>query len=532
LKVHLAQLNTIVGDLSFNKNLILKEAEKAMLNGADILLTPELSISGYPPEDLLLDYEFINECDKCVDEIAIKFPDILIVIGRPMLEDNKLYNSLSALYKSKVLCTYHKRVLPNYGVFDEKRYFSEGKDTATIKYHGEKISFLICEDVWTEGLVESLVKQGVDIILCINASPFEVKKQQKRIDQITNKIVGNEVALVYLNALGGQDNVVFDGGSFVYDGMKGLIFELPQFSLISEIIDLNAGTKLLPKIYNDLEIILNGLVLALHDYLEKNNIERVFLGLSGGIDSALVLFIATKAIAKKNIHAVMMPSKYTANISLEDAQSLTENLGVNYQTYSIETLINNIDQVFSEEFKNLPADITEENFQARIRGLLLMGLANKHHGMVLATSNKSELAVGYSTIYGDMVGGFCVLKDVPKTMVYDLARHINREENIIPSRIITREPSAELKNNQTDQDTLPSYEILDDVIRLYVEEKQTPSFMIESGFDSQIVEKVVNLINGSEFKRRQSAPGPKITSKAFSVDRRFPITNKYKPKLH
>ena len=228
----------------------------------------------------------------------------------------------------------------------------------------------------------------------------------------------------------------------------------------------------------------------------------------------------------------MMPSKYTANISLEDAQSLTENLGVNYQTYSIETLINNIDQVFSEEFKNLPADITEENFQARIRGLLLMGLANKHHGMVLATSNKSELAVGYSTIYGDMVGGFCVLKDVPKTMVYDLARHINREENIIPSRIITREPSAELKNNQTDQDTLPSYEILDDVIRLYVEEKQTPAFMIESGFDSQIVEKVVNLINSSEFKRRQSAPGPKITSKAFSVDRRFPITNKYKPKLH
>ncbi len=531
MKVHLAQLNTIVGDLTFNKNLILKEAEIAVANGANLLLTPELSITGYPPEDLLLDQEFIKECDRSLMEIAEKFPGIMVAIGHPMLVENKLYNAVSILFNSKILSTYRKKILPNYGVFDEKRYFSEGNKNTIIDYQGKKIGFLICEDIWVKEPTASLIKEGVEIILCINASPFELKKQQKRIDQVKKMISGNNLTLVYLNALGGQDNVVFDGGSFVYDGIKGLTTELPQFESISETIDLNSKKASVCSTYNDMEIILKGLVLALHDYLEKNNMQRVFLGLSGGIDSALVLYIATKAIAKNNIHAIMMPSKYTSDISLEDAKKLAEDLEVDYKIYPIDSLIDNVNQVFSEEFKGLPSDITEENFQARIRGLMLMGLANKHNGMVLATSNKSELAVGYSTIYGDMVGGFCVLKDVPKTMVYKLAQHINSTKKIIPGRIITREPSAELKENQTDQDNLPSYEVLDEIIRLYIEETKSSAFIINTGFDSQIVEKVVKLINGSEFKRRQSAPGPKITSKAFSVDRRFPITNKYKTKL-
>jgi NAD+ synthase (glutamine-hydrolysing) len=277
--------------------------------------------------------------------------------------------------------------------------------------------------------------------------------------------------------------------------------------------------------------LLDGLILSLHDYLKKNNISKVFLGLSGGIDSALVLYIASKAIDVKNIYAIMMPSKYTSKASLEDAEELAKSLGVHYKTKSIDSLFNTLKNSFDNDFKGMPEDIAEENFQARIRGITLMGFANKFKGMVLATSNKSELAVGYSTIYGDMVGGFCVLKDVPKTLVYKLAKHINKKEMIIPNRIITREPTAELKFNQTDQDNLPSYDILDSIINLYIEQKISPKAIVSKGFDSQVVKKVVELIHGNEFKRRQSAPGPKITSKAFSVDRRYPITNRYKPKI-
>ena len=514
MKIHLSQLNPVVGDLIYNKTLILSEAKKACINDAKILVTPELSLTGYPPEDLLLDSEFIDSCKNCIIEIAKKYPQLMIIVGYPRNHEGNLYNAASVLHNGEIAYTYHKNYLPNYGVFDEKRYFTEGRESTFFECEGKR-----------------LIKLNVNVILCINASPFDLTKQQKRIENAKKIIWKKKVLFVYLNALGGQDDLLFDGGSFIFDGINGLIKEFPQFKKISESIDLSNKNHSVLSINEDMDILLDGLILSLHDYLKKNNISKVFLGLSGGIDSALVLYIASKAIDIKNIYAIMMPSKYTSKASLEDAEELAKSLGVHYKTRSIDGLFNTLKNSFDNDFKGMPEDIAEENFQARIRGITLMGFANKFKGMVLATSNKSELAVGYSTIYGDMVGGFCVLKDVPKTIVYKLAKHINKKEMIIPNRIITREPTAELKFNQTDQDSLPSYDILDSIINLYIEQKISPKAIVRQGFDSQVVKKVVELIHGNEFKRRQSAPGPKITSKAFSVDRRYPITNRYKPKI-
>lgn len=531
MKIYISQLNPIVGDLNYNKTLILNEAKKALADDVKILVTPELSLTGYPPEDLLLDSEFIDSCKNCIQEIAQEYPQLIIIIGYPRNYKKNLYNAAAVLHKGKIAYTYHKNYLPNYGVFDEKRYFTEGKDSTFFEAEGNRIGIIICEDFWINDPIERLIKLNVNVILCINASPFDLTKQQKRIENAKKKISKKKISFVYLNTLGGQDDLLFDGGSFIYDGVNGLIKEFPQFKEISESFDLSNRNQSATSKNKGMNILLDGLILALHDYLKKNNISKVFLGLSGGIDSAIVLYIASQAIDVKNIYAIMMPSKFTSSASLEDAESLARSLGVNYKIKSINNLFDTLKNSFDLDFKGFSEDITEENFQARIRGLTLMGFANKFKGIVLATSNKSELAVGYSTIYGDMVGGFCVLKDVPKTLVYELAKHINSKNDIIPDRIITREPTAELKFNQTDQDNLPSYDILDSIINLYIEQKISPNAIVRKGFDSQVVKKVVELIHGNEFKRRQSAPGPKITSKAFSVDRRYPITNRYKPKI-
>jgi len=369
----------------------------------------------------------------------------------------------------------------------------------------------------------------VDYIICINASPYEIEKQNHRIKTIQKKIKGAGIKFVYVNAVGGQDDLLFDGGSFILDSNNGLISELPQFKIINKIIDTEVpAKKILSNNLTNTQILLDGLVLSLKDYLHKNSIKKVFLGLSGGIDSALVLYLASKACNKKNIHAIMMPSKFTSKISLEDAKKLTDNLGIKYTIKRIDTLMNKINQMLNIDFNGQPIDITEENIQSRIRGLLLMAYANKFKGVVLTTSNKSEIAMGYATLYGDMIGGFAILKDVPKTWVYRLAKVINEKNEIIPNRIITRAPSAELKDNQTDQDSLPDYEILDNIIELYLEKNQSPKNIVEKGYIAQDVKKVVELIQKNEFKRRQSPPGPKVTSKAFGKERRYPITNNFK----
>jgi len=560
MKISLAQINPTVGSLDYNYKLIVKHANIAEKNGAEILITPELSICGYPPEDLLLNDEFIEECNYFLIKVAMKFPHLKIIVGHPRKHKKLLFNSASLLFKGKILKTYDKKILPNYGVFDEKRYFEAGNKSVIFNHKGKKFGLLICEDIWTPGPGEELAAQNVDYIICINASPYEINKKNKRFTQVNKRILAlGNTALIYVNLVGGQDELLFDGGSFINDPNSYGHIGLKQFLSLNAILDLDSIDKYgfrsveekyeygnfpkkidydlakfrfpiskLGEIDRNIFELLNGLILATKDYLEKNSIKNIFIGLSGGIDSAVVLFIASKVIKKENITAVMMPSIFTSKASLVDAKTLANNLRVNYKVNDIRPLIKSFNKSLGKDFKGLKEDTTEENIQARIRGLLLMAYANKFNGIVLATSNKSEVAVGYSTLYGDMVGGFSVLKDVPKTLVYKIANEINHKDIIIPQRIIDRAPSAELSENQTDQDSLPNYDVLDEIIDLYLEKNQSIKMIIKKGFSAQVVKKVVKLIDSNEFKRRQSAPGPKVTRKAFGKDRRYPITSNYK----
>ena len=557
MKISLAEINSKVGDLKYNANLIKKHADIAIKNGAEILITPELSLCGYPPEDLLLETEFIDRCQHYLIEIAEKFPKLKIIVGHPRRKNKLLFNSISLLYGGKINKVYDKQKLPNYGVFDERRYFSPSKKPGFFKHKGKIFGLLICEDIWEEGPLEELSKLNVDYVVCVNASPYEFNKTKNKFTIIQNRLNDlNDFTLIYLNCVGGQDELLFDGNSFITKPKKYSPNNLPFFSgqfisqniiadfsnnnhmqitrkyekfpfhrkiLEDPIKQINPMNEEKFLIYN----LLNGLILAMKDYIEKNSINKLFLGLSGGIDSAVVLFIASKVISREKITAIMMPSEFTSDVSLKDAKKLASNLGVNYKSISIQKHIKNFEVTFKKDFEGLEKDITEQNIQARIRGMILMAYANKFNGMVLATGNKSEMAVGYSTIYGDMVGGFSVLKDVPKTMVYKIANEINYKENIIPQRIIDRAPSAELTENQLDEDSLPAYEILDKIIDLHIEKNFSEKDLIKFGFSTKLVKKVVKLIKINEFKRRQSAPGPKITSKAFSKDRRYPITNRF-----
>jgi len=557
MKISLAEINSKVGDLKYNANLIKKHADIAYRNGADILITPELSLCGYPPEDLLLEREFIDRCDHYLIEITEKFPKLKIIVGHPRRKNKLLYNSTSLLYQGKINKVYDKQKLPNYGVFDEKRYFSPGKKPGVFKHKGEMFGLLICEDIWEVGPLEELNELNVEYVICVNASPYEFNKTKNKFNIIQNRLDKlNNFKLIYLNCVGGQDELLFDGNSFITMPKKynsnNLSFFSDQFisqniiadfskknhieitrkyekfpfhrKILEDPIDqINSLNKERYLIYN----LLNGLILAMKDYVEKNSIKKLFLGLSGGIDSAVVLFIASKIVRKENITAIMMPSEFTSKASKDDAKKLALNLMVNYKTIQILKHIKIFEKTFKKDFEGLDKGITEQNIQARIRGMILMAYANKFNGMVLATGNKSETAVGYSTIYGDMVGGFSILKDVPKTMVYKIANEINYKEIIIPQRIIDRAPSAELKENQIDEDSLPAYEILDKIIDLHIEKNYSEKELIKFGFSTKLVKKVVKLIKINEFKRRQSAPGPKITSKAFGKDRRYPITNKF-----
>ena len=557
MKISLAEINSKVGDLKYNANLIKKHADIAIKNGAEILITPELSLCGYPPEDLLLETEFIDRCQHYLIEIAEKFPKLKIIVGHPRRKNKLLFNSISLLYGGKINKVYDKQKLPNYGVFDERRYFSPSKKPGFFKHKGKVFGLLICEDIWEEGPLEELSKLNVDYVVCVNASPYEFNKTKNKFSIIQNRLNDlNDFTLIYLNCVGGQDELLFDGNSFITKPKKYSPNNLPFFSgqfisqniiadfsnnnhmqitrkyekfpfhrkiLKNPIKQINPMNEEKFLIYN----LLNGLILAMKDYIEKNSINKLFLGLSGGIDSAVVLFIASKVISREKITAIMMPSEFTSDVSLKDAKKLASNLGVNYKSISIQKHIKNFEVTFKKDFEGLEKDITEQNIQARIRGMILMAYANKFNGMVLATGNKSEMAVGYSTIYGDMVGGFSILKDVPKTMVYKIANEINYKENIIPQRIIDRAPSAELTENQLDEDSLPAYEILDKIIDLHIEKNFSEKDLIKFGFSTKLVKKVVKLIKVNEFKRRQSAPGPKITSKAFSKDRRYPITNRF-----
>lgn len=526
LKVLMAQINPTVGAISENERKII-EIIRNNQEEHHIIVFPELILTGYPPEDLLFRRELYEAVEKSLKNIQNLSEECYIIVGHPSLDADGCYNSLSVFHKGHRIRQYHKQNLPNYEIFDEARYFLPGpKDSCVLTINEHKIGLVICEDLWQEGPAEDLMNENVSTIISLNASPFDYDKYFKR-EEVIKECAQQGVNIIYVNQVGGQDELLFDGQSFAINKQGVLCVRSPVF-----IEDLTTVTlqneqmsgPVAPLLHIE-ELIYKALVCATKDYVEKNHFPGVILGLSGGIDSALTLAIAVDALGADKVHAVMMPSPYTAAMSNEDALEEIKALNVSYSNLAINPIFECINDSLKDDFKGLKPDLTEENIQARIRGLLLMALSNKTGKMVLTTSNKSESAVGYATLYGDMAGGFAVLKDVLKTQVYALARYRNTVSQVIPERVITRPPSAELRENQTDQDSLPEYPVLDAIIIGYVENNLTAEEIVEEGFDSLVVDKIIKLIKRNEYKRRQAAPGAKISPRAFGKDWRYPVTN-------
>jgi NAD+ synthase (glutamine-hydrolysing) len=550
-----AQLNLVVGDLAGNTQKIIRAAQEAYQAGARLVLTPELSICGYAAEDLFLRAAFISACDdavKAVAEALAPLKDLAVVVGHPMGGDSRTrsvavqqrFNAASVLREGQVLATYAKRELPNYQVFDERRYFTPGQGVCVFEA-GElgntvKVGLLICEDAWFEAPARQTRDAGAELLVVINASPFHVGKGNERETMMRERVLDCGLPLVYAHLVGGQDEVVFEGHSFILNGDGSLAGRAPSFienSLLAhinkELDAIEISAYIAPDRTPD-EDLWDALVLGVRDYITKNGFPSVLLGLSGGIDSALVLAIAVDALGKDRVRAVMMPSPYTADISWIDAREMASRLGVRYDELSIVPEFEAFKATLSGEFNGLAEDTTEENIQARIRGTLLMALSNKFGSIVLTTGNKSEMATGYCTLYGDMAGGFAVIKDLAKTTVFRLARWRNAHDPYgtgsepIPERIITRPPSAELRPDQTDQDSLPPYEVLDAILERYMENDQSIEQIIAAGFAPADVERVTRLIKINEYKRRQSPVGIRVTHRSFGKDWRYPITNRFR----
>jgi NAD+ synthase (glutamine-hydrolysing) len=530
LSLLMAQFNPTVGEIEKNTQKII-ELIKTHQPTHELIIFPELAITGYPPEDLLLRPEFFDQVQKALLTIQRHTSTCHVIVGHPWVEDGDCYNAASVLHQNKVLTRYFKQHLPNEGVFDEKRYFKPGPNTPSIiTINTFNIGICICEDIWHPGPVEQVIDAKAQILVCLNASPFEVNKEFAR-EALIHRYAKQGLWVAYVNLVGGQDELVFDGQSLVMDSQGHLLVRAPAFKehIQTVIYPSNPlSTSITPRL-NAEALIYEALCCGLRDYVYKNGFSGILLGLSGGIDSALTLAIAVDALGASNVCAVMMPSRYTASISNEDALLQLKYLNVTqHHTLPIEPTFETLLATLEPEFKGTTPDITEENMQARIRGILLMALSNKTGKLVLSTSNKSEVAVGYSTLYGDMCGGFCVLKDVLKTSVYRLARYRNTISLVIPARVIDRAPSAELAENQTDQDNLPDYATLDGIIIAYVERKLSATEIIAEGYDPMTVDRVLKLISRNEYKRRQSAPGVKISSCAFGKDWRYPLTSAFK----
>mgnify|MGYP000132531388 FL=1 len=529
MKLAIAQINCTVGDLAGNAARILECAERASAAGATLLLTPELALTGYPPEDLLLREDFYLATDAALELLAKSALEITLVVGHPAQAERRHYNAASVLRDGRVVATYHKHKLPNYSVFDEVRYFTPGSEPLVFEHEGVQIGVLICADVWEAGPAALARAAGAQLLLALNASPYHMEKQYARHEVLRTRVQETGLPVVYANLVGGQDELVFDGASFVLDAAGVLTHRLPEFEEALGLVEF-AGARPLPgEVAADQALeasVYQALCLGVRDYVNKNGFPGVVLGLSGGVDSALTLAIAVDALGAERVRTVMMPSQYTAPISQEDAAQMARNVGVHYTEIPIGRVYDSFLGALAGEFDGRPFDLTEENLQARIRGTLLMALSNKFGSIVLTTGNKSEMGVGYSTLYGDMAGGFAVLKDVPKTLVYRLAHYRNAIAPVIPERIITRPPSAELRHDQTDQDSLPPYEVLDAIMQAYVEEDKSPADIIAAGFARDDVWRVVTLIDRNEYKRRQAPVGVRITQRGFGKDRRYPITSK------
>lgn len=532
LRIVLAQLNPTVGDITGNLEKMINAANSARDElSADLIVFPELFITGYPPDDLLLRKSFIDDATKAINEFASQVKDIYCIVGHPHATSQGLHNSCSLIYNGTILGRYAKQHLPNYGVFDECRYFVPGDSPCVISVKGVPIGMVICEDVWHPGPVQQAATQGARIIISPNASPFESDKYEHRQLILAKRVKADNIPIVYVNCVGGQDELVFDGESMVVDhngkicqyaGFCNEILLPVDFEVSSSDTKIETSQFTVPS--HD-EKIYEALKLGLRDYIRKNKHSGVIVGASGGIDSALTLAIAVDALGSENVTAVLMPSRYTADMSNEDALALIKNLNIQHEIIPIESPFNSFLETLAPAFAGKKSDVTEENLQARCRGVILMALSNKFGRLVLTTGNRSEMAVGYATLYGDMVGGFSVLKDIPKTLVYQLARYRNQISPVIPERSIERAPTAELAPNQKDQDSLPPYDVLDKIIELYINNEQSIKEIIAQGFDQTTVEKVVNLIRKNEYKRRQAPIGVRVNHKAFSRDRRYPITS-------
>lgn len=534
IRVVLAQLNFHVGDIEGNLQKHFVAAAKARDElAADVIVFPELSLIGYPPEDLLLRKSFVHDAYAALQKFNNEMRGIYCVLGHPLPSSDGLFNACSLTYNGNIIGQYFKQQLPNYGVFDEKRYFVPGELPCVASIHDVQTGLVICEDLWTPGPCRQAVDHGARLILSPNASPFETDKHEQRLSILSKRIKANKLPIVYVNHVGGQDELVFDGGSMVLDD-KGTFTNFAGFhqeKLLPVDIDIHATPKIMTSHFTvptKLERIYQTLVLGVRDYVEKNGFPSVVFGLSGGIDSALVLAIAVDALGKDRVHAVLMPSRYTADISNIDAIELAKNLDVTTENISIEPIYKQLLESLSPSFKDKKTDITEENIQARCRGILLMALSNKFGHLVLTTGNRSEMAVGYCTLYGDMVGGYAPLKDIPKTLVYELANYRNQIQPVIPQRIIDRAPSAELAPDQKDQDSLPPYSILDRILELYLNEGKNLTEIVNEGIDQEVAAKIIKLIRRNEYKRKQAAIGPHINHKSFGKDWRYPLTNGYK----
>ncbi|MBW7473106.1 NAD+ synthase [Marinobacter sp. M216] len=535
LRVVMAQLDFLVGDIPGNTDLIIDATRRATdEHQADVVVFPELCLTGYPPEDLLLRPSLEVRVHEALERLQQESLGPAIVIGAPLREGALLYNAAVVIENGTVTGRYFKRFPPNYQVFDEKRYFAEGRDVVTLDIRGVPVGITVCEDIWKDGPVEEAAHAGARLILNLNASPYDVDKQARRKALLERKSRENLVSIAYVNLVGGQDELVFDGGSMVFDHSGALAVEAPQFQEGLFPVDFlcehhcQPVSRPLPDEPSLEENVYRALVTGVRDYVNKNGFKSVVLGLSGGIDSAVTLAVAVDALGKDRVRAVMMPFRYTSSMSLEDAEAEAVALGVQYDVFSIEPMYDAFMATLSGPFEGTSPDTTEENLQARLRGVLLMSLSNKFGSLVLTTGNKSEMAVGYSTLYGDMAGGFDVLKDVPKTLVFRLAIYRNTVSQVIPERVITRPPSAELAPDQKDEDSLPGYDILDQILNLYVERDFSADAIVAEGFDRADVDRVIRLVDINEYKRRQAPIGVRITERGFGKDRRYPITNGWK----
>ena len=535
ISIVLAQLDLAVGDISGNTKLIIDSCKKAKnQHNADLIIFPELSISGYPPEDLLLHSGFKRRINDALNSIKEEVAGISALIGFPDYSDDSIYNACAVFRDKEEIVKYRKEALPNYSVFDEKRYFTSDEQPSVFELKGKKIGINICEDIWHKSAAMKAKESGAEIIIVINGSPYEKDGQSKRENIVKQRALQTDVPIVYLNMIGGQDELVFDGASFVMSKngeikYRATSFEesmdLFEFELINDEcapIKSNISSKLSVE-----ESVYKALVRGTKDYIEKHNFSGVVMGLSGGIDSALTLSIACDAIGSDKVRAVMMPYLFTSAMSLEDAQCQADTLNIKYDILPISSLYDSTVDLLQPIFLNSEKDSTEENIQSRARGLLLMAISNKTGSMLLTTGNKSEMAVGYATLYGDMAGGFAPIKDCTKTMVKKLAKYRNTISEVIPNRVIEREPSAELRENQHDSDSLPAYDLLDPILEAFIEEDLSVEEIVERGFERETVTSILEMVKRNEYKRRQAPPGVRISNRAFGRDWRYPITSGY-----